>query len=162
MPKHSLRIVSYGTIDELNAHLGVVRDSAGLEKVTRQVTEIQDRLFTIGSLLAADPERSGMKLPCLTDKDMTLLEQWMDNMDAELPELRAFILPGGHLAVSQCHVARTVCRRAERIAADLRSQSFVETRVLTYLNRLSDYLFVLARYLGQKLGIEETHWKPVK
>lgn len=160
--KHDLRIASYGTIDELNSYLGVVRDAAGMDEVTEQLIEIQDRLFTIGSSLASDPERSKMAIPDLRESDVQLLEQWMDEMDAKLPELKAFILPGGHLAVSHSHVARTICRRAERLVTELQGQSFVDPLVLTYLNRLSDYLFVTARLLGQELGAVETPWKPRK
>ncbi|QTN38652.1 cob(I)yrinic acid a,c-diamide adenosyltransferase [Cryomorphaceae bacterium] len=160
--KHDLRIASYGTIDELNSYLGVVRDAAGMDQVTEQLIEIQDRLFTIGSSLASDPERSKMAIPDLRDSDVQLLEQWMDEMDAKLPELKAFILPGGHLAVSHSHVARTICRRAERLVTELRGQSFVDPLVLTYLNRLSDYLFVMGRLLGQELGAVETPWEPRK
>ena len=160
--KHDLRIASYGTIDALNSYLGVVRDAAGMDEVTEQLIEIQDRLFTIGSSLASDPERSKMAIPDLRESDVQLLEQWMDEMDAKLPELKAFILPGGHLAVSHSHVARTICRRAERLVTELQGQSFVDPLVLTYLNRLSDYLFVTARLLGQELGAVETPWKPRK
>lgn len=160
--KHDLRIASYGTIDELNSYLGVVRDAAGMDEVTEQLIEIQDRLFTIGSSLASDPERSKMAIPDLRESDVQLLEQWMDEMDAKLPELKAFILPGGHLAVSHSHVARTICRRAERLVTELQGQSFVDPLVLTYLNRLSDYLFVSARLLGQELGAVETPWEPRK
>ncbi len=160
--KHDLRIASYGTIDELNSYLGVVRDAAGMDEVTEQLIEIQDRLFTIGSSLASDPERSKMAIPDLRESDVQLLEQWMDEMDAKLPELKAFILPGGHLAVSHSHVARTICRRAERLVTELQGQSFVDPLVLTYLNRLSDYLFVTARLLGQELGAVETPWEPRK
>ncbi len=162
VPKHSLRIESYGTVDELNSYLGLVRDVAAVDTVTEQVVQIQDRLFVIGSSLAADPEESKMVLPDLLGSDIELLESWMDAMDEILPELKAFILPGGHPAVSHCHVARTVCRRAERIVSELRSRSFVEPKVGTYLNRLSDYLFVLARFLGQELGAVETPWTPRK
>lgn len=162
VPKHSLRIESYGTVDELNSQLGLVRDVAALDSVREQIVQIQDRLFVIGSSLAADPEESKMVLPDLLDSDVELLESWMDAMDEKLPELKAFILPGGHPAVSHCHVARTVCRRAERIVSELRARSFVEPRVGTYLNRLSDYLFVLARLLGQELGAIETPWMPRK
>lgn len=160
--KHDLRIASYGTIDELNSYLGVVRDAAGMDEVTEQLIEIQDRLFTIGSSLASDPERSKMAIPDLRESDVQLLEQWMDEMDAKLPELKAFILPGGHLAVSHSHVARTICRRAERLVTELQGQSFVDPLVLTYLNRLSDYLFVSARLLGQELGAVETPWESRK
>lgn len=160
--KHSLRLESYGTIDELNSYLGLVRDTAAMEGLTAQIVEIQDRLFTIGSSLAADPEKSKMVLPDILDTDVTQLETWMDQFDEQLPPLTAFILPGGHVAVSHCHVARTICRRAERRITELQSVSFVEPLVLTYLNRLSDYLFVAARFVGKKASASETAWVPRK
>ena len=157
--KSSLRIECYGTVDELNSHIGLVRDqdvNAGRRPLLK---EIQDRLFTIGSALAADPDKSHMKLPDLHDADVTLLEDEMDRMNADLPELRAFILPGGHPAVSYAHVARCVCRRAERLVIHLGEESFVAALVVVYLNRLSDYLFVLSRYMAHELGVEEVTWK---
>ena len=160
--KHSLRLESYGTIDELNSYLGLVRDTADLENLTAQIVEIQDRLFTIGSSLAADPEKSKMVLPDILDSDVTQLETWMDQFDEQLPPLTAFILPGGHVAVSHCHVTRTICRRAERRITELQSVSFVEPLVLTYLNRLSDYLFVMARFVGKTVNVSETAWVPRK
>lgn len=159
VPKSSLRIECYGTVDELNAHVGLVRDQDVNAARRPLLKEIQDRLFTIGSALAADPEKSRMKLPDLLPADVTLLEQAMDKMNAELPELRAFILPGGHPAVSHAHVARCVCRRAERLVIELAETSFVAELVAVYLNRLSDYLFVLSRAMAQDLGVEEVTWK---
>ena len=160
IPKHHLRIESYGTVDELNSYIGVVRDHEVSESTRNQLIEIQDRLFTIGSSLAADPEKSKMKIPDLKETDVELLEAWMDEMDASLPEMRFFVLPGGHKAVSFCHVARCVCRRAERLAVHLSEDDFVEPLVLKYLNRLSDYLFVLSRKLTQELNAEEQPWHP--
>lgn len=160
IPKHHLRIESYGTVDELNSYIGVVRDHEVSESTRNQLIEIQDRLFTIGSSLAADPEKSKMKIPDLKESDVELLEAWMDEMDASLPEMRFFVLPGGHKAVSFCHVARCVCRRAERLAVHLSEDDFVEPLVLKYLNRLSDYLFVLSRKLTQELNAEEQPWHP--
>jgi cob(I)alamin adenosyltransferase len=122
--------------------------------------EIQDRLFTIGASLATDPEKSTQKTPDLLPLDVTLLEEAMDQMSEALPELRHFVLPGGHPSVSFCHVARCVCRRAERLATGLSQHSFVGELVIIYLNRLSDYLFVLSRKMAQELGAEEVIWKP--
>ena len=159
VPKSSLRIECYGTVDELNSHIGLVSDqdvNAGRRPLLK---EIQDRLFTIGSALAADPEKSRMKLPDLHAADVTLLEDEMDRLNAGLPELRAFILPGGHPAVSHTHVARCVCRRAERIVIHLGEESFVAELVAVYLNRLSDFLFVLSRAMAQELGVEEVTWQ---
>ncbi len=160
--KHSLRLESYGTIDELNSYLGLVRDTGKNEQCTAQIIEIQDRLFTIGSSLAADPENSKMVLPDILDSDVIQLESWMDEYDEKLPPLTAFILPGGHESVSHCHVARTICRRAERRVTELQSASFVDPLVLTYLNRLSDYLFVMARVLSKWANAPETPWVPRK
>ncbi|MDO7852766.1 cob(I)yrinic acid a,c-diamide adenosyltransferase [Hymenobacter convexus] len=159
VPKSSLRIECYGTVDELNAHIGLVRDQ-DVNAVRRPLLkEIQDRLFTIGSALAADPEKSRMKLPDLHAADVTLLEDEMDRLNLDLPELRAFILPGGHPAVSHAHVARCVCRRAERLAIHLGEESFVAELVVVYLNRLSDFLFVLSRAMAHELGVEEVTWQ---
>jgi len=160
VPKSSLRIDSYGTVDELNSYLGLLRDQEVNQGRRDLLKEIQDRLFTIGSTLAADPDKSKMKLPDLHTEDVALLEQEMDRMSDALPELRAFILPGGHPAVSFAHVARCVCRRAERLVTGLSETSFVAELVIIYLNRLSDYLFVLSRQMAHELGAEEVTWKP--
>ena len=159
VPKSSLRIECYGTVDELNSHIGLVRDQDVNAPRRPLLKEIQDRLFTIGSALAADPDKSNMKLPDLLAVDVTLLEDEMDRLSAKLPELRAFILPGGHPAVSHAHVARCVCRRAERLAIHLGEESFVAELVVVYLNRLSDFLFVLSRAMAQDLGVEEVTWQ---
>jgi cob(I)alamin adenosyltransferase len=158
--KSSLRIESYGTVDELNSSIGLIRDQEINESYKTQLIEIQDRLFTIGSSLASDPEKSAMKIPNLLEEDVHALEVWMDEMDALLPEMKFFVLPGGHTTVSFTHLARCVCRRAERIVIDLKQHEFVADLVPAYLNRLSDYLFVLSRKLGQDLGAEEQPWKP--
>ncbi len=160
VPKHALRIESYGTIDELNAHLGLIRDQEINDVYIHQILEIQDRLFTMGSLLAADPETNTMKLPELSESDVIFLENWMDEMDAQLPEMKSFVLPGGHSTISHCHIARCVCRRAERITDNLNESSIVDPIILKYLNRLSDYLFVLSRKLSQDLNVTESPWKP--
>jgi len=160
VPKHHLRIEAYGTVDELNSFIGLVRDQEISIRHKKNLLEIQDRLFTIGSSLASDPEKSKMKIPDLRDEDILFLEVEMDRMDAELPEMKSFVLPGGHTTVSYCHLARCVCRRAERLATQLSENDFVDMRVVKYLNRLSDYLFVLARMLAQELHAEETPWKP--
>ena len=159
VPKSSLRIECYGTVDELNSHIGLVRDQDVNAARRPLLKEIQDRLFTIGSALAADPEKSKMKLPDLHAADVTLLEDEMDRLNLELPELRAFILPGGHPAVSHAHVARCVCRRAERLVIHLAEDSFVAELVVVYLNRLSDFLFVLSRAMAHELGVEEVTWQ---
>ncbi|RNI29519.1 cob(I)yrinic acid a,c-diamide adenosyltransferase [Rufibacter immobilis] len=159
--KSSLRIEAYGTIDELNSFIGVVRDQEVNQNRQELFSEIQDRLFTIGSTLATDPDKNvKMQTPDLYETDIKFLEEQMDLLDEKLPPLRHFILPGGHPAVSFCHVARSVCRRAERLVIALQEESEVEDLVVKYLNRLSDFLFVLSRALGFELGVKEITWKP--
>lgn len=162
VPKHHIRIESYGTVDELNSFIGLIRDQQIDEQSKKMLIEIQDRLFTIGSSLASDPERSKMKIPDLKEEDILLLEKEMDRMDETLPEMRSFVLPGGHTIVSYCHIARCVCRRAERLTIQLSetANGAVAELVIKYLNRLSDYLFVLSRKLSQDLKAEEIPWKP--
>lgn len=160
VPKHHIRIESYGTVDELNSYIGLLRDQE-MEAHNRSVLlEVQDRLFTIGSSLASDPEKSKMKIPELHEEDITMLEKEIDAMNEVLPPMRNFVLPGGHTTVSFCHIARCVCRRAERLTIELSESSPVNALVIKYLNRLSDYLFVLSRKLAQDLRAEETPWKP--
>ncbi len=160
--KHHIRIESYGTVDELNSWLGVIRDLATDEGVRTLLKEVQDRLFTIGSSLAADPEGIKMILPDLKASDVKALEKDIDRMNESLPELKTFILPGGHLTASYCHVARCVCRRAERMIVALGTQDAVDELIIQYMNRLSDHLFVLSRYLAYKDGAEEIAWNPRK
>jgi len=158
--KSSLRIEAYGTVDELNSHIGLIRDQQINPTYIEQLIEIQDRLFTIGSSLASDPEKSKMKIPDLLDSDIEILENWMDEMEANLEPMKFFVLPGGHTTVSYCHIARCVCRRAERIVVDLNQSEFVAPQVIMYMNRLSDYLFMLGRKLSADLGITEQPWRP--
>lgn len=158
--KADLRIDTYGTVDELNSYIGLVRDQP-VNAVRKSVLEqVQDRLFTIGSILATEPGNTKVKIPSLHEADIQFLEKEIDDMDAALPPMRFFVLPGGHTAVSFCHVARTVCRRAERLTIALHEQEPVSPSVIQYLNRLSDYLFVLARKMSHELGAEETPWHP--
>ena len=154
------RIDAYGTVDELNAYIGLLGDQPVNLSRRDLIKEIQDRLFTIGASLASDPDKSNMKIPDLHEEDILLLEKEMDLMQDQVPPLRAFVLPGGHASVSFCHVARCVCRRAERLVIALAEESFVAELVIKYLNRLSDYLFVLSRKMTQELGVEEITWKP--
>jgi cob(I)alamin adenosyltransferase len=162
VPKSHLRIEAYGTVDELNSHLGLCRDMIQDGPVREMILEIQDRLFTIGSSLACDPVKEpGMRLPDLKEDDVRGLEQEIDRMSEAIPPMRTFILPGGHPVVSQLHIARCVCRRSERCCVRLELESLeVEGLLLKYLNRLSDYLFVLSRYMSHLLGVEEIAWKP--
>jgi len=161
VPKSHLRIDSYGTVDELNAYIGLVNDYLNEEHTKLILKEIQDRLFTIGSSLACDPDREPlMKIPDLKEADITLLEAEIDAMNELLPVMKNFILPGGHIAISTAHVARCVCRRSERICVNmLENEMFVDPIVIKYLNRLSDYLFVLSRYIGHQLNVTEIAWK---
>jgi cob(I)alamin adenosyltransferase len=162
VPKSHLRIESYGTVDELNSYIGLVSDNITDAHSKDILKEIQDRLFTIGSSLACDPDKEPkMKIPDLKEEDITLLEKEIDTMNEVLPVMKSFILPGGHVAVSTTHVARCVCRRAERICVNMQQHDlFVDALVTKYLNRLSDYLFVLARYIGHLTGAAEIAWKP--
>ena len=160
VPKHHIRIEAYGTVDELNSWMGLIRDQKIQKKHKQLLEEIQDRLFTIGASLASDPKKSKMKVPDLNEEDVRKLEYEMDIMSDKLPEMRSFILPGGHTTVSYCHIARCVCRRAERLTTHLAQKSFVDPLVIKYLNRLSDYLFILARQLTADLKAKETPWKP--
>ena len=162
VPKSHWRIEAYGTVDELNSYIGLCRDLLVDEKNRSTLQEIQDRLFTIGSALACDPEKEPkMKIPDLVEKDINFLETEIDRMNADLPPMKNFILPGGHATVSHLHIGRCICRRAERCCVRLETEGMeVESIVIKYLNRLSDYLFVLARYTAQELKTGEIPWKP--
>jgi cob(I)alamin adenosyltransferase len=158
--KSELRIESYGTVDELNSWVGVIRDQEVNASRKDELIGIQDRLFTIGSILAAEPGNTKVKVPPLSADDVTFLEERIDAMEKKLEPMKVFVLPGGHPSVSFGHVARTVCRRAERLVIALHQQESVEPLVVKYLNRLSDYLFVLCRSMTAELKAPETPWKP--
>lgn len=161
VPKDHVRIEAYGTIDEANSSIGVLRDQDGVDEANNaRLVEIQEELFTIGSHLANDPEKSQMQLPDLNPELIEKLESWMDEMNDNLPPMTNFILPGGQIAASHCHMARCICRRAERATITLSRSSEIENGIVSFLNRLSDYLFVLARYLSHELKGIETPWKP--
>jgi len=160
VPKYHIRIEAYGTVDELNSYIGLILCQAIEEHHQVVLKEIQDRLFTIGASLASDPERAKMKIPDLLASDITVLETEMDQMNEVLPALKHFILPGGNTIVSYCHIARCVCRKAERLTVNLAEESFVDNNITIYLNRLSDYLFVLARKLNADGGTVENIWIP--
>ncbi|MEE4257536.1 MAG: cob(I)yrinic acid a,c-diamide adenosyltransferase [Bacteroidales bacterium] len=161
VPKYHPRIEAYGTIDELKSYIGLVRDQDVSDEIRELLLEIQDRLFTIESQLAYDPEtKLSRPLPEIEENDITLLEKAIDSMNTELEPLSSFILPGGHAAVSHCHVARCICRRAERITIRLSEIHPVDILNIKYLNRLSDYLFVLARKIGKDLNAPEMPWLP--
>ncbi len=162
VPKSHIRIETYGTIDELNSHIGLVADLFQEPHTATVLKEIQDRLFTIGSSLACDPDKEPlMRLPDLKETDITALENEIDKMNEVLEPMKFFILPGGHPTISSTHIARCVCRRAERNCVNMQEQElFVDQLVIKYLNRLSDYLFVLARFEAHQLGVAEQAWKP--
>lgn len=160
--KSDLRIEAYGTVDELNSFIGLCLDHLNAHNINNVLAEIQDRLFTIGSALACDPKKeTKLKIPDLHEADIELLEKEIDRMNEVLPTMKSFILPGGHVAVSTLHVARTVCRRAERCCVKMQKKEMeVESLIIKYLNRLSDYIFVLARFAAHQLNVEEIPWKP--
>jgi cob(I)alamin adenosyltransferase len=158
LSKSHLRIEAYGTVDELNAHLGLIRDQQTDPATRELLLTIQSQLFTIGSILASDPDKE-LPVPELSEDQVGVLEKAMDNMDEELPELKNFILPGGHPHVSQCHITRCVCRRAERLVVALAAMESVPAIVIQFLNRLSDYLFILARWTARSLQVQEVIWK---
>ena len=158
--KNHVRIEAYGTVDELNSWIGLLRDET--DETTKEILlKVQNKLFDTGSLLAADPEHNKMKLPQLSEDDIVLLEKAIDKMNETLPPLKNFLLPGGHVAVSHCHIARCVCRRAERRVTQLSEESTVEPIIIKFLNRLSDYLFVLSRKLAADYHVPEILWKPM-
>ncbi len=162
VPKSHLRIETYGTVDELNSYVGLLSDHLTEQSIKKILREIQDRLFTIGSSLACDPQKEpAMKIPDLKEEDVIFLEKEIDGMNEQLPPMKSFILPGGDVAISTAHITRCVCRRAERLCVNMQEHElFVEPLIIKYLNRLSDYLFVLSRYVAFLLNIEETPWKP--
>lgn len=162
VPKSHLRIEAYGTIDELNSWVGLLNDLIKNRHEKKILKEIQDRLFTIGSSLACDPKKEPkLKIPDLGELDIILLEKEIDKMNGKLPGMKSFLLPGGHPTVSYTHIARCICRRAERLTVALEQHKmFVDPLVIKYLNRLSDYLFVLARYVGKNLKVKEIPWRP--
>lgn len=169
VPKHHLRIESYGTLDELNSWLGLLRDQKINTIYEQQLLTIQAKLFTIGAVLATPSDKEQLKngkerlaIPKISNDDIRFLEEAVDTMEADLAQMTHFILPGGHTTVSYCHIARTVCRRSERLITLLNEHETIATSVLAYINRLSDYLFVLSRAIGKELNAEEVKWIPEK
>lgn len=167
--KHHIRINGYGTVDELNSWLGLLRDQEMNVHFREILITTQDKLFTVGAILATDPKKAQLKsgkdrlnIPLISIADVEQLEKEMDTMNETMPPMTHFILPGGHTTVSYCHIARTICRRAERMVSLLHENEPVDGMVLTYLNRLSDYLFVLARKLSYDLKADEIKWIPEK
>lgn len=163
VPKHHIRIESYGTVDELNSFLGLLRDQEIDHHSKEVLTLVQNKLFTVGAILATEPKKENrLKIPKINEDDIELLEKEIDQMNEQLPEMTHFILPGGHTTVSYCHIARTICRRAERMISYLHENDPIPDILLAYINRLSDYLFVLARKLSKDLQAEEVKWIPEK
>ena len=167
--KYNLRIDSYGTVDELNSYIGLIKDQKISDTVKEVLLRIQNELFTLGAMLATPPEKENLKsgkerlnIPKVNENSITFLENEIDKMDEELPQMTHFILPGGHQAVSFCHVARWVCRLAERLCVELNDEENINSDILKYLNRLSDFLFTLARKLSKDLSVEEIKWIPQK
>jgi cob(I)alamin adenosyltransferase len=158
--KYDLRINAYGTSDELNSWIGVLRDQTIADNYKAQLIEIQDRIFTLGAQLAADPDKPKLKMPHIELNDIQAVEQWIDEIDAVLPPMTNFVLPGGHTAVSFSHVARCVCRRCERLVIELNNEAPIDELIIQYLNRLSDYLFVLGRKIAIDLDAPEQLWFP--
>jgi len=159
LPKDHIRIEAYGTVDELNAVIGWLMSTIPDKQIDTLLQTIQSRLFTVGSNLASEPGKD-MITPDLVEDDVNLIEQSIDKMQENLPALKHFIMPGGSPSVSAAHLARTVCRRAERRCVTLKQTSAVEPIIILYLNRLSDFFFVLARWLGAREGVEEIKWIP--
>jgi cob(I)alamin adenosyltransferase len=161
VPKSHDRIEAYGTVDELNSFVGLLKDQQDVEmRLKQQLYWIQETLFSLGSILATEPGFTGFALPEITSVEIKQLEQWIDHYDHQLPELKNFILPSGHTAVSTCHVCRTVCRRAERAVHKLSADQALDENILPFLNRLSDYFFILARKIALDLNVPETPWVP--
>ncbi len=167
--KYNLRIESYGTVDELNSYIGLIKDQEISNNIKTALLRIQNELFTLGAMLATPPEKETLKsgkerlnIPKVDLNSIQFLENEIDIMDKELPQMTHFILPGGHQAVSFCHIARCVCRRAERLSVELNDQETINNDIIKYLNRLSDYLFTLARKLSKDLSVEEIKWIPEK
>ena len=169
VPKYHLRIESYGTVDELNSYIGLIRDQQIDNHLKTILIQIQNDLFTLGAMLATPPEKEKLKsgkdrlnIPKVSDDSIQQLEEEIDQMNETLAPMTCFVLPGGHTTVSFCHIARCVCRRAERLCVQLNDTEPLDEHIITYLNRLSDYIFVLARKLTLVNQAEEIPWKPVK
>lgn len=167
--KYNLRIEAYGTVDELNSYIGLIKDQQISNTIKNSLLKIQNELFTLGAMLATPTEKETLKsgkerlnIPKVNTNAIEFLEHEIDTMDIELPQMTHFILPGGHQAVSFCHIARCVCRRAERLSVELNDQETINNDILKYLNRLSDYLFTLARKLSKDLAVKEIKWIPEK
>ncbi len=158
--KYNDRIEAYGTADELTSYLGLIRDSILDANIKDQISVIQNNLMVLGGELAADDNFDLNKIPTVKNHYIVWLEQRIDELEEELPPITVFVLPGGHMAVSHCHVARTICRRAERRTILLSEEHQISDLIIQYLNRLSDYLFVLSRKLSKDFNVNEILWEP--
>lgn len=169
VPKHHIRIEAYGTVDELNSFIGLIKDQKIDEDTKNTLLKIQTELFTVGAMLATPPNREKLKsgkdrlnIPKLNNNTIAFLENEMDEINKNLPPMTHFILPGGHPVVSYCHITRSICRRTERICTLLNEKSPINELIIIYLNRLSDYLFTLARKFSNDFDVEEIKWTPEK
>ncbi|MEO9570188.1 MAG: cob(I)yrinic acid a,c-diamide adenosyltransferase [Polaribacter sp.] len=167
--KYNLRIESYGTVDELNSYIGLIKDQEISDYIKNSLLKIQNELFIVGSMLATPKEKETLKngkerlnILKIDESSILYLEKEIDKMDKELAQMTHFILPGGHQTVSFCHIARCICRRAERLSVELQDQETINNNIIKYLNRLSDFLFTLARKLSKDLSVEEIKWIPEK
>ena len=160
--KGNLRIHAYGTVDELNSYIGLLRDLGSVASRAEELIKVQDRLFTIGAILATESDSAKKRIPLISQADIEYLENAIDTMESTLEPIKTFVLPGGHPTVSYCHIARCVCRRAERLTVELAEEHDVELLAIQYLNRLSDYLFVLSRFFKKTLNATEVPWEPKK
>jgi cob(I)alamin adenosyltransferase len=158
--KYHTRLECYGTIDELNAHIGLVFDGCNNESIRTILSRVQHDLFTIGALLACE-DAEKFQLSTINQQHIEILEETIDKYTAELPKLHEFILPAGHCVATQCHVARTVCRRAERNIVKLDEIADIDSNILIYINRLSDFLFILARKIMNDNGLKEITWSKI-
>ncbi|GAB4333401.1 MAG: cob(I)yrinic acid a,c-diamide adenosyltransferase [Bacteroidales bacterium] len=164
VPKYDLRIEAYGTLDELNSFIGFLRDQLGQQHADTRalLLRIQQNIFVAEALMADEKGTISNSLPPIDDRDILALEQNIDLMNEQLPPLSAFIIPGGHPVVSACHICRTVCRRAERLTIKLAEHFPVDQRIVKYLNRLSDWFFVVSRKMAHDFKVKEILWNPVK
>jgi len=161
VPKNHVRIEAYGTIDELISHIGLLRDMVSKKDIKETLLFIQDRLMICATQLATDPVNNNIKPIKLSENDIKIIEKVIDKIEKQLEPIKFFIIPGGHPAVSQCHITRTICRRTERKVINLYKKNKVDELLLVFLNRLSDFFFVLARYVAKLNHIKETTWKPI-
>jgi len=156
--KHNLSVDAYGTVDELNSFIGLLKDYVEDKKIKEVLHNIQLKLFSVGSILASGGDNNFSEKVSIKKKDTEDIESYIDNINNQLPELKNFIIPGGHKISSYCHVCRSICRRAERRISELNNLYKINPYILSYVNRLSDFFFVLSRHIKHSDNIEETCW----